>query len=144
MSKKIIKLNKKELNLTIPPDLSKSLADHPKARAQWIILTPLAQRDFITWINGAKQPETRKRRIEKTWSVLTAGKRRPCCYSIIPVNFYKVLRVYPKAKAQWGNLTSTERRDLVEWIETANNSIENNKRMEKACALLVAGKRRHM
>lgn len=134
-------LTKKEIELKVPQDLNKALTTHPKAKAQWGTLTSLARRDFITWIEGAKQPETRKRRIEKAWSVLAAGKRRPCCYSIIPINFYKSLGAYPQAKAQWHKLTPSERRDFADWIESANDPIERNRLMEKACALLAAGKR---
>lgn len=141
MKKININSAKKDSKLKLPLDLSKSLAAHPKARTQWNLITPLARRDFITWIEGAKQIETRKRRIEKTWSVLTAGKRRPCCYSIIPMNFYRALKLNPTAKTQWSSLTSNERRDLVEWIESVTDPIENNKRLVKVCMLLAAGKR---
>jgi uncharacterized protein YdeI (YjbR/CyaY-like superfamily) len=47
------------------------------AKAQWRDLTPIARRDFISWIDSAKQPETRTRRIGKACAMLAAGKRRP-------------------------------------------------------------------
>ena len=47
------------------------------AKAQWKDLTPIACRDFISWIDSAKQPETRKRRIEKACAMLATGKRCP-------------------------------------------------------------------
>jgi hypothetical protein len=37
--------------------------------------------------------------------MLAAGKRRPCCYSIVPLNLHKALVAAPKAKAQWHDLT---------------------------------------
>ena len=40
-------------------------------------LTPVERRDFISWIDSDKQPETHRRRIEKACSMLAAGKRRP-------------------------------------------------------------------
>jgi uncharacterized protein YdeI (YjbR/CyaY-like superfamily) len=135
-------LIKKESESKIPTDLSKAFVAHPKAKIKWKDLTPLARRDFITWIEGAKQPETRARRIAKTCSVLPAGKRRPCCYSIMPPNFYKFLGASPKAKAQWSDLNPTDRRDLVDWIESATEPKMRNNRMEKACLMLAAGKRR--
>ena len=58
-------------------DVRKALAATPMAKAQWKDLTPIARRDFISWIDSAKQPETRRRRIEKACSMLAAGKRRP-------------------------------------------------------------------
>src|SRR5204863_808437 len=95
--------------LRVPTDLRTALAATPTAKVQWTELTPIARRDFITWIDSAKQPETRRRRIEKACSMLAAGKRRPCCYSIVSFNLHKALAAAPMAKAQWSDLTPTER-----------------------------------
>jgi uncharacterized protein YdeI (YjbR/CyaY-like superfamily) len=113
------------------------------AKAQWRDLTPIARRDFISWIDSAKQPETRKRRIEKACSMLAAGKRRPCCYSIVSFDLYTALNGTPKAKAQWSDLTPIERRDFISWMDSAKQQPEAHKRrIEKACVMLAAGKRR--
>src|SRR3989344_4420148 len=88
-----------------PTDLRKSLVATPKVEALWKDLTPIARRDFISWIESAKQLETRKRRIEVACSKLLAGKRRPCCYAIVPMNLYKTLGVNKKAKTTWSGLT---------------------------------------
>src|SRR5256885_12838771 len=104
--------------LRLPTDLRKALAAAPKAKAQWKDLTPIARRDFISWIDSAKQPETRRRRIERACSMLTAGKRRPCCYSIVSFDLFTSLNAAPKAKAQWSDLTSTERRDFIRWMDS--------------------------
>lgn len=61
----------------VPTDLRKALAAAPKVVAVWRDLTPIARRDFISWIDSAKQPETRERRIERTPDMLASGKRRP-------------------------------------------------------------------
>ena len=61
----------------VPTDLCKALAATPMAKAQWRDLTPIARRDFISWMDSAKEPETRRRRIERACSMLAAGKRRP-------------------------------------------------------------------
>jgi uncharacterized protein YdeI (YjbR/CyaY-like superfamily) len=61
----------------VPRDLRKALAATPMAKAQWSDLTPIARRDFISWMDSAKQPEVHRRRIEKACSMLAAGKRRP-------------------------------------------------------------------
>ena len=58
-------------------DLRKALAAAPKAKTQWSDLTPIERRDFISWMDSAKQPEANKRRIEKACVMLAAGKRRP-------------------------------------------------------------------
>jgi uncharacterized protein YdeI (YjbR/CyaY-like superfamily) len=49
----------------------------PKAKAVWKDLTPDARRDFISWIDEAKDKETREQRIEKTCAMLAAGKQHP-------------------------------------------------------------------
>jgi uncharacterized protein YdeI (YjbR/CyaY-like superfamily) len=126
----------------VPTDLRKALSAAPLVEIVWRSLTPIARRDFIIWIDSAKQPETRRRRIEKTCSMLSAGKRRPCCFSVVPMSLYKALATNPKAKAQWKDLTSTERRDFVSWIASAKQPEASNHQIEKACMILSTGKRR--
>jgi len=123
-------------------DLRKALAAIPMAKAQWRDLTPIARRDFISWINSAKQSETRRRRIEKACSMLAAGKRRPCCYSIVSCNLYKAFAATPMANAQWSDLTPIERRDFISWMDSAKQPATHRRRIEKACVMLAAGKRR--
>jgi len=64
----------------VPGDLKKTLAADPRAQATWKDITVMARWDWIRWVNEAKQPETRKRRIESIYSRFKAGKRRPCCF----------------------------------------------------------------
>src|SRR5438270_10287897 len=72
--------------LKVPTDLRKALAAAAKAKTQWTDLTPIARRDFISWIDSAKQLETRRRRIERSCSMLAAGSDAPAasqsCHSI--------------------------------------------------------------
>lgn len=126
----------------MPVDLRKILVANPKANARWEDLTPIARRDFMSWIDSAKQPETRKRRVESLPSRLASGKRRPCCYAIVPMNMYRALDSLPKAKAAWKNLTSDERRDFTDWINAGKDSGMRAGRIEKSCAALLSGKRR--
>ena len=126
----------------VPTDLRTALAATPMAKAQWRDLTPIARRDFISWIESAKQPETRRRRIERACSMLAAGKRRPCCYSIVSFNLYTALAATPMAKAQWRDLTPIARRDFVSWLDSAKQPETRRRRIEKACSMLAAGKRR--
>ena len=70
----------KEPEIRVPMDLRKALAAAPLARAGWDDITPLARRDWIFSISSAKQPETRRRRIEKACDMLASGKRRLCCF----------------------------------------------------------------
>jgi len=128
--------------LRVPTDLRKALAADPVAKAKWSDLTPIARRDFISWIASAKQPETRRRRIERAGSMLAAGKRRPCCYSIVSLDLHLALKATPMAKAQWSDLTPIERRDFISWMDSAKEPEAHRRRIEKACAMLAAGKRR--
>jgi uncharacterized protein YdeI (YjbR/CyaY-like superfamily) len=126
----------------VPTDLRKALAAALIAKAKWRDLTPIARRDFISWIDSAKQQETRRRRIERACSMLAAGKRRPCCYSIVSFNLYTALAATPTAKAQWSDLTPIERRDFISWMDSAKQPETHRRRIEEACVMLAAGKRR--
>jgi uncharacterized protein YdeI (YjbR/CyaY-like superfamily) len=126
----------------VPTGLRKVLAASAKANATWEDLTPIARRDFISWIDSAKQPETRKRRIESVPSRLASGKRRPCCYALVPMNLYKSLATNSKAKATWKSLTPDERRDFNDSINSAKDPDTQARRIDKACQMLAAGKHR--
>ncbi|HEX4003010.1 MAG TPA: YdeI/OmpD-associated family protein [Candidatus Acidoferrales bacterium] len=69
-----------ERECRVPADLRKALAATRTAQAGWEDITPLARRDWIFSISTAKQPETRRRRIEKACDMLASGKRRLCCF----------------------------------------------------------------
>jgi hypothetical protein len=69
-----------EPEVRVPMDLRKALACAPLAQASWTDITPAARRDWIFSISTAKQPETRRRRIEKACDMLASGKRRLCCF----------------------------------------------------------------
>jgi uncharacterized protein YdeI (YjbR/CyaY-like superfamily) len=74
--------------------------------------------------------------------MLVAGKRRPCCYSIVSFDLYTALNGTPKAKAQWNDLTPIARRDFISWMDSAKEPDAYKRRIEKACSMLAAGKRR--
>jgi uncharacterized protein YdeI (YjbR/CyaY-like superfamily) len=129
----------KEPEPVIPEDFRKALTVAPKANTKWDDLTPIARRDFVSWIEGAKQAETRKRRIHRACDMLAKGKRRPCCYAIVPMDLYKALGAHPKAKAKWKDLTPTERRDFVSWIDEAKQTEATKNRIEKVCSMIEKG-----
>lgn len=65
----------------VPANLRKALAAAPaKVREAWADITPAARRDFIHWIESAKQAHTRERRAATACDMLAKGKRRPCCF----------------------------------------------------------------
>jgi len=66
---------------SLPDDLRNALTSSAKAHDAWIDITPMARWDWIRWIHGTKQAETRKKRIATTCDMLKSGKRRPCCFN---------------------------------------------------------------
>ena len=47
----------------------------------WQRLTPLGRNEFICWVDDAKQPAIRLRRIQRTGEELLEGRKRPCCWA---------------------------------------------------------------
>jgi len=68
----------------LPGDFEESLKRDPKALATWSDITPLARNEWICWIESAKKPETRRKRIGWGTENLMEGKRRPCCWPGCP------------------------------------------------------------
>jgi hypothetical protein len=64
----------------VPMDLRQALAAVPLAQALWAEITPMARQNWILWLSSAKQPKTRRCRIEKACDMLASGKRRVCCF----------------------------------------------------------------
>lgn len=62
-------------------DLQSVVRSDPAVWALWNSLTPLGRNEFICWIENAKQPATRYRRIVRTCEELLEGKKRPCCWA---------------------------------------------------------------
>lgn len=76
--------NKKTSQVSLhkmPVDLQNKLLADDVAMKLWQDITPLAQNEFICWVESAKKPATRNRRIERTSVELKEGKRRPCCWA---------------------------------------------------------------
>jgi uncharacterized protein YdeI (YjbR/CyaY-like superfamily) len=73
--------------------------------------------------------------------MLKAGKRRPCCYAVVPLDLHYALKAAPPAKTGWSGLTPDARRDFIAWIDAAKPREPRKRRIEKACAMLAAGKR---
>ena len=64
----------------LPDDLKSAMKRESAALAMWQDITPLARNEWICWIESAKKPETRRKRILWGCESLSAGKRRPCCW----------------------------------------------------------------
>lgn len=62
-------------------DLRSAIQSDPDVLALWQGLTPLGRNEFICWVEDAKQPATRERRIQRTIEEMQEGKKRPCCWA---------------------------------------------------------------
>ena len=84
MERKINITNKRIPTATVhkvPADLRKIITSSPAVRVAWEDITPLARNEWVCWIESAKKAETRRHRIERTYTELLEGKRRPCCWA---------------------------------------------------------------
>ena len=60
---------------TIATDLADALRAEPKARRTFESLATFYRKAFVDWINGARRPETRAKRVAETVEALNAGRR---------------------------------------------------------------------
>ncbi len=57
-------------------DVRDALEAEPEARRYFESLATFYRKGYVRWIDGAKRPETRAKRIEETVAALKAGKRQ--------------------------------------------------------------------
>jgi Domain of unknown function (DUF1905)/Bacteriocin-protection, YdeI or OmpD-Associated len=60
----------------VPADVTRAINAKPPVKALWATLTPRCREEWVQWIEEAKKPETRLRRIDVTVKRLAEGKRR--------------------------------------------------------------------
>jgi hypothetical protein len=60
----------------MPSDLGKALGASSKAKTTWDACTDAMRRDWIQWIESAKQAATREKRVGQAIGRLSAGKKR--------------------------------------------------------------------
>jgi hypothetical protein len=85
-------------------DLQIVVRADPALSRLWEALTPLGRNEFICWIEDAKQPATRRRRIERTRDEVLAGKKRPCCWA-------GCIHRTDKAPGRWQQAVLVERKN---------------------------------
>lgn len=61
----------------IPDELDALFAKHKDAKDFFSSLSSSNQKEFVTWIEGAKRSDTRQRRLTSTLEKLLAGKKSP-------------------------------------------------------------------
>jgi uncharacterized protein YdeI (YjbR/CyaY-like superfamily) len=63
--------------MTIPKELERALGKNRKARETFNTLLPFARKTYLYWINNAKRPETRAKRITQAIDRLSKGAKHP-------------------------------------------------------------------
>lgn len=74
-----------------------------------------------------------------TLEIRPAGTERE---ATVPADLRKALAAAPKARALWSGITPIARRDWVQWIISAKRPETRARRIDNACQMLAAGKRR--
>jgi hypothetical protein len=72
----VIELDKMPRSVTVPEDLKLILAKHKPAETAFAKLAYSHKKAFLDWIDSAKRPETRVKRLNETIDMLETGKRR--------------------------------------------------------------------
>jgi uncharacterized protein YdeI (YjbR/CyaY-like superfamily) len=62
-------------DVAVPGDLQAAIVAHPNAGAAFEKLACSHRKQYVDWIEGAKQAATRARRIEKAVAMLADGKK---------------------------------------------------------------------
>ena len=63
--------------VTPPADFARALKANEEARAAWDKLSFTHQREHVEHIEGAKKPDTRRRRLENSIRLLASGRKEP-------------------------------------------------------------------
>jgi uncharacterized protein YdeI (YjbR/CyaY-like superfamily) len=74
--KVVVELDEKERTVDPPPDLKAALSRNGSAKARWETLSFTHKRELAEAITGAKKPETRARRLQKTLEMLRSTSTR--------------------------------------------------------------------
>ena len=72
-----VALDREPRPVTVPDDLAAALSAEPGAAGAFAALAPSHRRRYVTWIEEAKRPETRARRVAGTVERVVGGGGRP-------------------------------------------------------------------
>ena len=70
-----VELDVEERAVTLPKDLKTALEKAPRAKAAFDGLAPSHKKGYVYWIEEAKRPETRKKRVHKAVDRLAKGEK---------------------------------------------------------------------
>jgi uncharacterized protein YdeI (YjbR/CyaY-like superfamily) len=71
-----VELDTEQRTVDVPTDLRSALAKDPAAQVAFDRLSFTHRREYVEWVEEAKRPETRARRIAATVAGARAGKHR--------------------------------------------------------------------
>ena len=71
----VMERDEEERTVDAPAELARELKKSKKAQARWDLLSSTHKKEMATAISGAKQEETRKRRLAKVMQVLESGAK---------------------------------------------------------------------
>ena len=71
-----MELDTEPRTVRVPPDLREALRAHPASAEAFSRLSFTHRREYVEWIEDAKRPETRRRRIASTVEHVRAGRER--------------------------------------------------------------------
>lgn len=69
-----LRVDTAERRVEAPDDLTEALAAAPAARRTYESLSYSRQKEYVTWLEAAKRPETRQRRLAKALDLLAEGR----------------------------------------------------------------------
>lgn len=75
MVKVMLELDAEDRQVVVPGDLVQAFVNQPQAKDVFEKLSNSHKKEYLNWIQGAKQEETRRRRIEKALELLSHGKK---------------------------------------------------------------------
>jgi hypothetical protein len=70
-----LELDQDERDVATPEDLAAALEQHPELAARYFGFSVAHRREYVAWIEDARMPETRARRIQGTIERIATGKR---------------------------------------------------------------------
>jgi hypothetical protein len=70
-------LDEEPRDVTLPDDLAALLDADPEARTSFEALSFTNRKEYVSWLDSAKRPETRQRRLQQVGSLLKTGHRTP-------------------------------------------------------------------
>ncbi|HVK44275.1 MAG TPA: YdeI/OmpD-associated family protein [Micropruina sp.] len=71
-----IMLDEAPREVTVPDELDAALTSDPAAKAAFDALPYTARKEFAVWVDAAKRPETRTKRVDETLVMLREGRRK--------------------------------------------------------------------